>query len=74
MGLSGFEERDIEELRREVKRFRGLVVNILEDQWGFKLYILNFHLLDHIVENTKRFGSLEMLHGSPLEKYNVHII
>lgn len=35
--------------------------------------ILKFHLLDHVVEDLKKFRSLDVLNSFPFECYNVHI-
>lgn len=62
----GFEEEGIDKLHRELKNCRGRVVNISKRQCAFGLYTLDFHRIDHIVEDVKWFGSLEMLGGSNL--------
>lgn len=64
-GLCRSEKREIEGLHMEEEEFRGLVVNIFKDQFGFRLYTLKFHLLVYIVEDLKQLGSLKRLDSSP---------
>lgn len=60
-------------LGEEIQHFKELVKAMFEEHCGSGLYMLKLHLLDHVVEVLERYGSLEMLHGSPFERFNVHI-
>lgn len=65
-GSCAFEEREIEELRRESKEVKDLLLNSFKEQCDFGLYTLKCHLTGNIDEDVKRFVGLEMLESSPV--------
>lgn len=66
-GISYIELRKIEALVRRLKK----ECKRLFDPYVKKgLYTLKFHLLDHLVEDLGKYGSLDYLNGGPYEYFN----
>lgn len=66
-------EEELVKLEERVKEFKRELVERFDDHCESGLYTLKFHLLDHMVEDIRKFGTLSVLDGSPFEHFNVHI-
>lgn len=64
---------ELQVLNSRISRFQKNVGDIFADNCSTGLFTLKFHLLHHIVEDLRRFGTLSVLDASPLKYYNVHI-
>lgn len=63
----------IRELRKHLKEFQKLLKATLEELCYTGLNMLVPHLLDHLVNDLQKFGYLEILDASLLERVNVHL-
>lgn len=53
--------------------FKKTVVEAFVEHCNTGHYTLNFHLLDNVIENLRRFETLGVLNAPPSESYVVHI-
>lgn len=63
----------ISEFKKKVQYFKVLTIKTFQDFCVSGLFTLKFHLLDHMVEDMERFGSLQVLDASAFEHYNTDI-
>lgn len=60
-------------LRSETQIFEYVVEEFPASHCPFGLFILGFHLPDHLVENTERFESIYSTDAKPFEHFKVLI-
>lgn len=60
-------------LGEKIAWFKELVKATFDQHCESGLNRMKCHLLDHVVQDLKRFGSLRILDGSPFERSNLHI-
>lgn len=66
-------EKELSGLERRVKKSERVFVEMFERDCDFDLCILEYYLLDHMVDNIRRFGALSILDSSLYEHFIVHI-
>lgn len=69
----GWNENKLIELQYKIEEFQSLLVRTFGEHCNSGLYILKFHLLDHVVEDLRLFGTLSVLDASRFEQYSVSI-
>ena len=66
----GWSAADMDELQNAVREFKKLLWCVFGPHCNNGLNTLKFHLLDHLVHDLKRFGSISVLSASPYEHFN----
>ena len=66
----GFTEGDADRLDSLIINFKTECKHVFSSNVENGLFTLKFHLLDHLVEDLRNFGSLDVLSASPYEYYN----
>jgi hypothetical protein len=69
----GWTDMDLENMRSQIQSFKRMVSDLFSSEFPRVLLTLKFHLLDHMVCDIERFGSLKVLCASPFEHYNLFI-
>ena len=69
----GINDEIISTLSKKVNTFKQLTQTVFEPYVENGLFTLKFHMLHHLVEDVKRYTSLEYLSASPYEYYNTRI-
>lgn len=57
----------------EIEQFRRIVERVFASHYPFGLYTLQFHLLDHLVEDLEKFASISFTDPRPFEHFNILI-
>jgi len=70
---SGISSEDVEDLGNRVLQFKEAVIAFFGDYCDKGVFTLKFHLLDHMVDDLRRFGSLSVLDASAYEHFNTDI-
>lgn len=68
---NGWSTEDLEELRSTVLLFKKQVWALFGPHCDRGLNTLKFHLLDHLVDDLQRFGTIRVLSASPYEQFNL---
>lgn len=66
-------EGELLRLRGEIREFKSVVEGAFASHCPSGLYTLKYHLLDHLVEDLERFGSISFMDAGPFEHFNVVI-
>lgn len=70
---NGWSDAELQDLRSTVLTFKKQVWSLFGPHCDRGLNTLKFHLLDHLVDDLQRFGTVRVLSASPYEHYNVVI-
>lgn len=65
--------RHFVDLTRHTDGFKKLLCEVFDALCDSGWYTLRFHLLDDLVEDLDRFGTLRPLHSSYFKRFNMHI-
>jgi hypothetical protein len=69
----GWTDMDLENMQSRIQSFKAMVSDLFSSEFPRVLLTLKFHLLDHMVCDIERFGSLKALCASPFEHYNLFV-
>ena len=69
----GWSTEALSNVQQTVASFKYQMTSLFHDCSPTGIATLKFHLLDHIIQDLQRFGSIRMLTASPFEHFNVHI-
>lgn len=72
MGQRTRRAKNIGTIERTVEKFKRILVETFDEHCVCSLYGLRRHLLEHIAEDIRRFGTLSVLNSSAYERINVH--
>lgn len=64
---------ELKALGSKVCEFKKEVVEFFSSASSSGVYTMNFHFLDHLVQNIKTLGDINILYGSVYEQFNDHI-
>lgn len=67
----GWCTKDLQSMRTKVLEFKAKVWNLFRPHCKPGLNTLKFHLLDHLVDDLERFGTIRVLSASPYENFNL---
>jgi hypothetical protein len=70
---NGWTADDRKTLRDSIHVFKKLVSSVFRPHFENSILTLKFHLLDHVVDDLERFGSIKVLSASPFEHFNLNI-
>jgi hypothetical protein len=70
---SGWSPDALSSLQQDICSFKSSMTLLFNDCSPTGIGTLKFHLLDHIVDDLRCFGSIRMLTASPFEHFNIHI-
>ena len=70
---NGWSTSDLTTLRHDISAFKINVTSVFQPHCETGLSTLKYHLLDHLVTDLERFGSIRVLSASPFEHFNLHI-
>lgn len=73
MRQPAWSEEVVSSLERMVKVFRKMLREAFQKHCSFGFYTLKYHLFDHNLENSRRFGTIIVLNSSPYQYFNAHI-
>lgn len=66
-------EKALEILDKIVKAFKRILADTFDEHSSLGMYIVKVHLLDHMAEDLRNFGTLSVLNSNQYDDYNVHI-
>jgi len=69
----GWSDDSLSDLRDSISAFKRSMTSLFHNASPTGIGTLKFHLLDHIVDDIRSFGSIRMLTASPFEHFNIHI-
>ena len=69
----GWSAADFSDMQKEVSAFKEDISKLFGPHCKTGLQTLKFHLLDHMVLDLERFGSLRVLSASPYEHFNLFV-
>ena len=68
---NGWSTGELQDLRSAVHLFKEHVWTLFGPHCDRGLNTLKFHLLDHLVDDLERFGTIHVLNASPYEHFNL---
>jgi len=69
----GVSEVDLQDFEKKIYNFKKTVMQFYGKYCEKGLFTLKFHLLDHMVEDMRKFGTLSVLDASAYEHFNTDI-
>ena len=70
---NGLNPQTADSLEQHIALFKQTCKDIFEKHVNRGLFTLKFHLLDHLVEDLRKYGTLDFLDAGPYENYNATI-
>ena len=71
--ITGCNDEDINELEKEIIVFKRKCVQLFEPTCETGLITLKFHLLDHLCDNLRKFGTVKIINGAKYEQFNLQV-
>lgn len=60
-----WKEETLEVLDKRIRAFKRMFVDTIDEPRDSGLYTHMYHLLDHMLKELQKFGTLSFLNGSP---------
>ena len=71
--MTGCNDEDINELEENIIVFKRKCVQLFERTCETGLITLKFHLLDHLCDNLRKFGTIKIINGAKYEQFNLQV-
>lgn len=73
MGQQVWSNEELESLKILVKILKMMLLEMFDKHCNTRLHTLKYHLFDHMLNDTERYGALFIFNSRPYELLNVHI-